>query len=62
MQLKGKVPNLEAVPKLANERSQEAKKLAEETFTDVLNVLNEKGKKAKALTEKTKDDAKDAKD
>ena len=60
-QLKEKLPNLEAILKIANDRSQEAKQLAEETFNDVLKVLNEKGKKAKEITENAKEDAKKSK-
>lgn len=42
---------------LANERSEEAKKLAKETYQDVLKVLEEKGKKAKEIAERAKADA-----
>ncbi|KAH8119012.1 hypothetical protein DFH11DRAFT_1562416 [Phellopilus nigrolimitatus] len=56
-ELKEKAPHLKDIISLANDRSEEAKKLAKETFQDVLNVLEEKGRKAKELSEKNKDDA-----
>ncbi|KAI5117766.1 hypothetical protein M0805_005197 [Coniferiporia weirii] len=62
-ELKEKAPHLKDIMNLANERNDEAKKLAKETFQDVLSVLEEKGRKAKELSERTKNDAeKKAKD
>jgi hypothetical protein len=42
------------------EDSEDAKQLAEETFSDVMSVLKDKAGKAKKIAEKSKDDTKEA--
>ncbi|CDO69303.1 hypothetical protein BN946_scf184976.g22 [Trametes cinnabarina] len=53
-----RLPDVKIFVKVSQERSEDAKKLAEETYEAVLQVLEEKGKKAKQLTEEVKDDTK----
>lgn len=52
-----KVPNAQALIALSQDKGDDAKKLAQETWDDVLKVLDDKGKKAKALAEATKEEA-----
>ncbi|THH04579.1 hypothetical protein EW145_g5416 [Phellinidium pouzarii] len=56
-ELKEKAPHLKDIMNMANERSEDAKRLTKETFQDVLDILEEKGRKAKELAERTKEDA-----
>lgn len=53
-----KVPDMEALVKLTQEGDDKAKKLARETYEEILKVLQEKGKKAKDLSGKMKEDEK----
>ena len=52
-----KTPHLSDLWNIASNRSDEAKKLAKETVSDVLGILEEKGKKAKEIAQRTKKDA-----
>lgn len=56
-----KAPHFQDALNLAQDRSEDAKKLAKETFSDVMAVLEEKGKKAKELEETKEDVEKKAK-
>ncbi|KAI0930627.1 hypothetical protein AcV5_007291 [Taiwanofungus camphoratus] len=53
-----KVPDMEALVKLTQEGDDKAKKLAQETYEEILKVLQEKGNKAKDLSGKMKEDEK----
>ncbi|EPQ57462.1 hypothetical protein GLOTRDRAFT_38540 [Gloeophyllum trabeum ATCC 11539] len=53
-----KTPNAKEFLKLSQERGDDAKQLAKETYEEILRVLEEKGKEAKKLAEETKDEAK----
>lgn len=53
-----KVPDLKVLVKVSQEKSEDAQKLAKETYQDLLKVLQEKGKKAKDLTQDVKEDTK----
>ena len=53
-----RMPDVKVFVKVSQERSEDAKKLAKETYEAVLQVLEEKGKKAKQLTEEVKEDTK----
>ncbi|EJD55711.1 hypothetical protein AURDEDRAFT_109936 [Auricularia subglabra TFB-10046 SS5] len=55
-----KVPNAEALQRLAEERGEEAEKLAKETWDELIDVLRKKSERAKELVEDAKEDAKDA--
>ena len=52
-----KSPHLSDLWNIASDRSDDAKKLAKETVSDILGILEEKGKKAKELAERAKKDA-----
>lgn len=54
-----KVPNAQALVELSQSRSEDAKKLAQETWDELLRVLEDKGKKAKELAQGTKEEAKE---
>ncbi|RDX50135.1 hypothetical protein OH76DRAFT_1381302 [Lentinus brumalis] len=53
-----RIPDVKVFVKVSQERGEDAKKLAKETYEAVLQVLEEKGKKAKQLSEEVKDDTK----
>ncbi|PCH43567.1 hypothetical protein WOLCODRAFT_122202 [Wolfiporia cocos MD-104 SS10] len=53
-----KVPDVGAFAKLAQNRGEDAKKLTQETYDEILKILEEKGKEAKELAEKSQQDAK----
>jgi transcription initiation factor IIF auxiliary subunit len=53
-----KVPNAQALLELSKTRSEDATKLAKETWDDILKVLQSKADKAKELAEGTKEEAK----
>ncbi|KAH9847623.1 hypothetical protein C2E23DRAFT_741369 [Lenzites betulinus] len=53
-----RIPDVKVFVKVSQDKREEAKKLAQETYEAVLQVLEEKGKKAKALSEEVKEDAK----
>jgi hypothetical protein len=53
-----KVPNMQALVELSKARSEDATKLAKETWDDVLKVLNAKAQKAQELAEGATKDAK----
>ncbi|RPD63871.1 hypothetical protein L227DRAFT_572311 [Lentinus tigrinus ALCF2SS1-6] len=53
-----RMPDVQVFVKVSQERSEDAKKLAKETYEAVLQVLEEKGKKAKQLSEEVKEDTK----
>ncbi len=53
-----RMPDVKVFVKVSQERGEDAKKLAKETYEAVLQVLEEKGKKAKQLSEEVKDDTK----
>ena len=53
-----RMPDVKVFVKVSQERSEDAKKLAKETYEAVLQVLEEKGKKAKQLSEEVKKDTK----
>jgi hypothetical protein len=50
-------PKMEGFVAVVRQDSQEAKELAKETFSDIMQVLDEKAEKAKGLKEKAKGDA-----
>lgn len=52
-----KSPHLSDLWSITSNRSEDAKKLAKDTVSDVLKVLEEKGKKAKEIAERAKKDA-----
>ncbi|KAH9942344.1 uncharacterized protein BXZ73DRAFT_97757 [Epithele typhae] len=54
-----RVPDVEVLVKLSREHGEDAKKLAQETYDDVMKVLEEKSRKAEDLSRKAKDDFKD---
>lgn len=54
-----KLPDVKVFIQLSQERGEDAKKLAKETYHDVFKVLEAKSKKAKELVSKTKEEAKD---
>ncbi|KAG8921876.1 hypothetical protein FRC00_008100, partial [Tulasnella sp. 408] len=49
--------DISALSQIATSKSEDAKKLLEETYSDVLSVLKEKSEKAKKLAEGAKDEA-----
>ncbi|KAG8943371.1 hypothetical protein FRC04_002927 [Tulasnella sp. 424] len=49
--------DISSLSKIATSKSEDAKKLLEETYSDVLSVLKEKSEKAKKLAEGAKEDA-----
>ncbi|KDQ57699.1 hypothetical protein JAAARDRAFT_207184 [Jaapia argillacea MUCL 33604] len=49
-----KTPDVQVLIKLSQERGEEAKQLAQETYRDLLKVLEDKAQKAKRLAESTK--------
>lgn len=51
--------DIQALFALSQNKGQDAKQLAEETYHDVLNVLKEKASKAKKIAEEGKEEAKD---
>ncbi|OJT01839.1 hypothetical protein TRAPUB_7704 [Trametes pubescens] len=53
-----RVPDVKVFVKVSQDKREEAKKLAQETYEAVLKVLEEKGKKAKQLSEEVKEDTK----
>ncbi|KAI0743833.1 hypothetical protein C8Q80DRAFT_1183375 [Daedaleopsis nitida] len=53
-----RMPDVKVFVKVSQEKSEDAKKLAKETYEAVLEVLEEKGKKAKRLSEEVQQDAK----
>ena len=53
-----RVPDVKVFVKVSQERREDAKKLAQETYEAVLQVLEEKGQKAKQLAEEVKEDTK----
>ncbi|KAI0655905.1 hypothetical protein C8Q70DRAFT_1016263 [Cubamyces menziesii] len=53
-----RVPDVQVFVKVSQERREDAKKLAQETYEAVLQVLEEKGQKAKQLAEEVKEDTK----
>ncbi|KAI0690194.1 hypothetical protein C8T65DRAFT_672032 [Cerioporus squamosus] len=53
-----RMPDVKVFVKVSQERSEDAKKLAKETYEAVLQVLEEKGKKAQQLSEEVKEDTK----
>ncbi|KAI0675032.1 hypothetical protein C8Q78DRAFT_1010127 [Trametes maxima] len=53
-----RVPDVKVFVKVSQERREDAKKLAQETYEAVLEVLEEKGKKAKQLSEEVKEGTK----
>ncbi|KAI0829630.1 hypothetical protein BC628DRAFT_1408486 [Trametes gibbosa] len=53
-----RIPDVKVFVKVSQDRGEEAKKLAQETYEAILQVLEEKGKKAKALSEVVKEDVK----
>ena len=53
-----KHPHIKDFVAIAGEKGDEAKKLAQETFNDIMSVLEEKGKKAQKLKESMKDEVK----
>lgn len=57
-QLLEKVPHAQALAELSKERGEEAGKLAQETWDEVLEVLKSKGERARELLKRGKDDAK----
>ena len=52
-----RLPDVKVFVQVSREKSDEAKKLAKETYEDVLRVLEEKSKKAKRLAEEVQDDS-----
>ncbi|KAI0633350.1 hypothetical protein C8Q77DRAFT_1217776 [Trametes polyzona] len=52
-----RVPDVKVFVKVSQERREDAKQLAQETYEAVLQVLEEKGKKAKQLSEQAKEDS-----
>ncbi|TFK54318.1 hypothetical protein OE88DRAFT_1624751 [Heliocybe sulcata] len=52
-----KTPNVKEFIKVSQERSDDARQLAKETYEEILRVLEEKGKKAKRMAEETGKDA-----
>lgn len=58
LQLLKKVPNAKALVELSSEKGEDAKKLARETWEDILKVLEEKGKKAQELGKEAKEEVK----
>ena len=53
-----RLPDVKVFVQVSREKGDEAKKLAKETYEDVLRVLEEKSKKAKRLAEEVQDDSK----
>ncbi|KAI0356215.1 hypothetical protein OH77DRAFT_1423818 [Trametes cingulata] len=53
-----RVPDVKVFVKVSQDRREDAKKLAQETYEAVLKVLEEKGQKAKQLSEEVKEDTK----
>lgn len=51
--------DMQALMELSQQKSGDAKQLAEETYRDVLKVLQEKAAKAKKIAEESKDEAKE---
>ncbi|KAG8943366.1 hypothetical protein FRC04_002922 [Tulasnella sp. 424] len=49
--------DISSLSKIATSKSEDAKKLLEETYSDVLSVLKEKSEKAKKLAEDAKEEA-----
>ncbi|THH32506.1 hypothetical protein EUX98_g1698 [Antrodiella citrinella] len=52
-------PDMKVFVQLSQQKSEEAKQLAKETYDDVLKVLEEKAKKARGLVDETKEEAKE---
>ncbi|TCD69275.1 hypothetical protein EIP91_008210 [Steccherinum ochraceum] len=52
-----KVPDVKVFVELSRKKSDEARKLAKETYEDVFRVLEEKAKKARGMVEDTKNEA-----
>jgi len=55
----GRLPDVKVFIQLSQERGDDAKKLAKETYDDIFKVLEEKSSKAKELVSKTKEETKD---
>ncbi|KAI8975817.1 hypothetical protein BD414DRAFT_496993 [Trametes punicea] len=55
-----RLPDVKVFVKVSQDRREDAKKLAEETYEAVLQVLEEKGRKAKQLSEEVKEDTRKA--
>ncbi|KAI0373383.1 hypothetical protein BV20DRAFT_989057 [Pilatotrama ljubarskyi] len=53
-----RVPDVKVFVKVSQDRREDAKKLAQETYEAVLQVLEEKGQKAQQLSEEVKEDTK----
>ena len=53
-----RMPDMKVFVRVSQERGEDAKKLAQETYEEVMRVLQEKAKKAKQLSEEAKKDAK----
>ncbi|EIN11727.1 hypothetical protein PUNSTDRAFT_50612 [Punctularia strigosozonata HHB-11173 SS5] len=54
-----KSPNIKVLAEITQSRSEQAQKLAQETYRDILKVLDDKAKKAKDLGEGAKKEAKE---
>ena len=55
-----RMPDVKVFVKVSQQRSDDAKQLAKETYEAVLQVLEEKGKKAKKLSEELKEETQKA--
>ena len=55
-----RMPDLKLFVKVSQEHGEEAQKLAQETYDEILKVLEEKAKRAKELSERAEKDAKNA--
>ncbi|KAH8093849.1 hypothetical protein BXZ70DRAFT_948141 [Cristinia sonorae] len=54
-----KMPDMKVFVQLSQKKSEDAKKLAKETYDEVLKVLEAKAKKARGLVDEAKDEAKE---
>lgn len=58
LQMLEKAPQAQALLELSKDKSDEATKLAKETWGEILKVLEDKGKKARALVKEAKEKSK----